>query len=41
MSELIDDVGPWNEYEIVDGHKPDDVVGVKKKGDADAKIFTI
>ena len=40
-SELIDDAGPWNDYEIVDGHKPGDVVGIRKKGEADAKIFTV
>lgn len=31
-SNLMEDVGPWNEWEIVDGHNPDDVVGVRRKG---------
>jgi hypothetical protein len=31
-SNLIDDVGPWNEWEVVDGAKPDDVVGIRRKG---------
>jgi hypothetical protein len=26
---LEDDFGPWNDFEIVDGAKKDDVVGVK------------
>ena len=25
--------GPWNEYELIDGHNPGDVVGVRHKGD--------
>ena len=37
-SRLVDDVGPWNDYEIVDGNKPTDVVGIKKKGSEE--IFT-
>jgi len=41
MSELIEDNGPWNDYEIVDGTKPGDVVGVKKTGDPEGKIFTV
>jgi len=32
-NELIDDVGPWNEYELVDGHRPGEVVGVYRKDD--------
>ena len=31
-SNLIDDVGPWCEWELVDGANPGDVVGVRKKG---------
>jgi len=38
-AKLEDDQGPWNDYEIVDGAKPDDVVGIKKKGE-DAVCFT-
>ena len=41
QGELIDDIGPWNDYEIVDGHKPSDVVGIKKKGDAAGKVFSV
>lgn len=40
-AQLIDDAGPWNDYEIVDGHKPGDVVGIRKKGEADGKIFSV
>lgn len=29
-AKLEDDWGPWQEYEIVDGTKKDDVVGIKK-----------
>jgi len=28
---LSEDWGPWNNYEIVDGYKKDDVVGIRKK----------
>jgi len=38
---LIDDVGPWNDYDIVDGHKPGDVVGIRKKGDENGKVFSV
>lgn len=41
MSDLIDDAGPWNDYEIVDGSKAGDVVGIRKKGEADGKVFTV
>ena len=30
--ELIEDHGPWSDWEVVDGVKKDDVVGVRKKG---------
>lgn len=36
---LEDDVGPWNDYEIVDGAKPDDVVGIKSISKPDEPIF--
>jgi hypothetical protein len=39
-TELIDDVGPWNEYELVDGHMPGDEVGVYRKDDPYQTIFT-
>jgi len=39
--ELIEDAGPWNDYEIVDGDKPDDVVGIRKIGEENATIFTL
>ena len=29
---LMDDVGPWCDFEVVDGVNPTDVVGVRKKG---------
>lgn len=37
---LEEDYGPWEEYEIVDGQKPDDIVGIRKRGDKTGKIFT-
>lgn len=39
-AQLIEDRGPWNEYQIVDGHKAGDIVGVKKINDPNAEIFT-
>ena len=40
-STLVDDVGPWNDYEIVDGYKKGDIVGVRKKSDGpNGPIFT-
>jgi len=34
-------VGPWNDFEVVDGSKKDDVVGVRLKADGpNGKIFT-
>lgn len=41
MSDLVEDAGPWNDYEIVDGVNPDDVVGIRKIGEQDGKIFTV
>lgn len=39
---LINDHGPWNDFEIVDGCKKGDVVGVRKKSDGPgARIFTL
>jgi hypothetical protein len=38
---LLDDAGPWSNYEIVDGHKKDDIVGVRLKSEGtEGKIFT-
>jgi hypothetical protein len=38
---LVDNVGPWNDYEVVDGSNPDDVVGIRKISDGpEGKIFT-
>jgi hypothetical protein len=40
-SKLIDDVGPWNNYEIVDGVNKDDKVGIRKIADGPTgEIFT-
>ena len=40
-AKLVDDVGPWNDFEVVDGSKKDDVVGVRLKADGpNGKIFT-
>jgi hypothetical protein len=30
-NKLEDDLGPWNDYEIVDGKNKSDVVGVRLK----------
>ena len=39
---LGEDHGPWDDYEIVDGTKKDDIVGIRKKGEGpDGMIFTI
>ena len=38
---LGDDPGPWQDYEIVDGHKRGDIVGIRKKGDGlNGRVFT-
>ena len=40
-AKLVDNVGPWNDYEIVDGSNPGDVVGIRKTSEgAEGKIFT-
>lgn len=31
--ELVEDYGPWNDYEVVDGYKKGDVVGIRRKAD--------
>ena len=30
---MCDNVGPWNEFEVVDGTEKDDIVGIKRKGE--------
>jgi len=37
---LMNDHGPWNDYEIVDGAKRGEIVGIRKKGDHNGFIFT-
>jgi small subunit ribosomal protein S2e len=38
---LVDDVGPWNDFEVVDGSNKDDVVGIRKISDGpNGAIFT-
>lgn len=37
--ELDDDWGPWNDYEVVDGVKKNDVVGIRHK--TTGQLFTI
>ena len=37
---LEDDPGPWHEYELVDGCRADDIVGVRKIGPTKGMIFT-
>jgi hypothetical protein len=38
---LEDDVGLWNDYEVVDGSEPGDVVGIRKISDGpEGKIYT-
>lgn len=40
-AKLIDNKGPWNDFEIVDGYKKGDIVGIRKKGDGpDGPVFT-
>lgn len=36
---LIDNWGPWNNYDLIDGTQPDDIVGVKHK--ETGKMFTL
>ena len=33
--------GPWDDYEVVDGDSPDDIVGIRRKGSGpNGVIFT-
>lgn len=39
--QLLEDHGPWNDYEIVDGSKKGDIVGIRKKGSGpNGAVFT-
>ena len=41
QSRLIDNIGPWSDFEIVDGYKKGDVVGIRKKSDGpNGPVFT-
>ena len=37
---LMNDHGPWNDYEVVDGSRKGEIVGIRKKGDPNGPIFT-
>jgi hypothetical protein len=37
---LADEVGPWLQYDLIDGDKPGDIVGVRRKDCPNEKIFT-
>lgn len=38
---LTDNWGPWTEFDLVDGHKKGDVVGLRKKSDGpNGPVFT-
>lgn len=39
-ADFLSDKGPWNNYEVVDGTEPGDVVGVRLKNSQDGKIWT-
>ena len=40
-AKLVDNAGPWNDYEVVDGSNKDDVVGIRKISDGpEGKVFT-
>ena len=36
---MSENYGPWDEFELVDGNKAGDVVGIRKKGE-EGPIFT-
>ena len=41
-SKIEDDIGPWIDFELVDGVNKNDVVGVRRKSDGpDGKLFTV
>ena len=38
---LMDNLGPWNDFEVVDGYKKGDIVGIRRKADGPGgRIFT-
>lgn len=39
-ADFLSDKGPWNNFEVVDGTEPGDVVGVRLKDAPDGKIYT-
>lgn len=39
-ADLLDDDGPWNKYELIDGHEQGAVVGVRRKDQPDGPILT-
>lgn len=39
-AELLADDGPWNNYDLVDGHEKGAVVGVRRKDQPDGPVFT-
>jgi len=40
-ADFLTDPGPWNDFELVDGVNPGDVVGVRRKADGpEGKICT-
>ena len=39
-SDLLADDGPWNNYDLVDGHEKGAVVGVRRKDQPDGPVFT-
>ncbi len=39
-AKLIDDAGPWSDYEFIDGHEKGAVVGVRRKDDPTGPVFT-
>ena len=39
-AKLEDNIGPWLDYDVVDGVGKDDIVGVRLKSDPDGKVFT-
>lgn len=41
-SKIEDDIGPWIDFELVDGVNKNDIVGVRRKSDGpDGKLFTV
>ena len=40
QASLAADSGPWNEFEVVDGHEKGDIVGIRRSGE-DKLCFSI